>query len=198
MMTYNTKRKAEFIEAQKKMEADSLDAARLAYMTGKATQEQIELVEEAIEREHAAGHSTGSSIFTKMPTAISKPSQTAAAATQKVTEAASWPSTTEPAESTEDEKKTGLWAWMTSSLKKEEEGEEVGSSQRRLGWDSLSEEDEAAGVRESDLVRAVEGKAHAAFEREKENQREGGPLDRVGLEGKFEDEQKTKKKGWLW
>ena len=109
MMTYNTKRKAEFIEAQKKMETDSLDAARLAYMTGKATQEQIELVEEAIEREQAAGQSAGSSIFTKMPTVISKPNQTAAA-TQKVTEAASWPSKTEPTESTEDEKKTGLWA----------------------------------------------------------------------------------------
>ncbi|CCC09711.1 unnamed protein product [Sordaria macrospora k-hell] len=46
MIMYNKKRKAEFIEAQKKMEADSLEAARLAYITGKATEEQTALVEE--------------------------------------------------------------------------------------------------------------------------------------------------------
>jgi hypothetical protein len=95
------------------------------------------------------------------------------------------------------------------------------STQRRLGWESLSEEDDGTGVRDSDLVRAVEEKqaylrarAHAALEREKANQREGGPLDRVGVqagaegvkpvvageEKKVVEEgtEKGKKKGWLW
>lgn len=227
MITYNSKRKAEFIEAQKKMEADSLEAARLAYMTGKATQEQISLVEEAMERERATGQAAGGSFFSKMPNALSKPNSsgfetsTSQGATQKVSEAVSWPSTSTPAEKVEQETKQaetkkggGLWAWMTSSLKKEEEGDDIGSSQKRLGWDSLSEEDDATGVRDSDLVRAVEErikekesriatKAHEAFEKEKENQRKGGPLDRVGLEegeagGKKEEAERKNKKGWFW
>ncbi|KAM7190244.1 Cytochrome oxidase c assembly domain containing protein [Rhypophila sp. PSN 637] len=233
MITYNSKRKAEFIEAQKKLEADSLEAARLAYLSGKATEEQIALVEEAMERENYAPG--GSGIFTKMPNVLSKPNSSgfeSAVATQhqqKVSEVVEWPKEDSSATTRETAKSAvaaaeekaeaagkGLWAWMTASLKKEEEGDDVGSPQRRLGWESLSEEDDGAGVRDSDLVRAVEGygaekkqslatKAHVAFEKEKENQRKGGPLDHVGLkeegggEKTVEDAEKTKKKGgWLW
>jgi hypothetical protein len=202
MMSYNRKRKAEFIEAQKRMEQDSLEAARLAYMTGKATEEQIALVEEAIEREAASGASS-SGVFTKLPSVLGTP-KPIDSGVERVTEAVKWPASTQAAAAedaaAEGEKKTGLWAWMTSSLKKEEEGDDVMSSQRRLGYESLSEEDDGTGVRDSDLVRAFESKqasirekAHEAFEKEKENQRTGGPLDRVGLE-----EEKPKKKGWLW
>ncbi|KAK4212456.1 cytochrome oxidase c assembly-domain-containing protein [Rhypophila decipiens] len=224
MITYNSKRKAEFVEAQKKLEADSLEAARLAYMSGKATEEQTALVEEAMERDNYAPG--GSGIFTKMPNVLSKPNSSgfeSAVATQHQ----EWPKDNSSATTTRETAKSGvaaaeekaeaagkgLWGWMTASLKKEEEGEDVGSTQRRLGWESLSEEDDGAGVRDSDLVRAVEGygaekkqslatKAHAAFEKEKENQRKGGPLDHVGLkkeEGGDENAEKTKKKGgWLW
>ncbi|KAM7186803.1 Cytochrome oxidase c assembly domain containing protein [Naviculisporaceae sp. PSN 640] len=226
MMTYNSKRKAEFIEAQKKLEADSLEAARLAYMTGKATEEQIALVEEAMERERAAGNfaPAGSGIFTKLPNPISKPNSSGfeSAVEQqkhhKVSDVVEWPkdketdkSTVAAVEKKAEEAGKGLWAWMTASLKKEEEGDDVGSAQRRLGWESLSEEDDAAGVRDSDLVRAVAGheaekqslasKAHAALEKEKENQRKGGPLDQVGLTDKKtteEGEKASKKSGWLW
>lgn len=47
MLQYNRARRAEWIEAQKKLEADSLAAARIAYLKGDATEEQILLVEEA-------------------------------------------------------------------------------------------------------------------------------------------------------
>jgi hypothetical protein len=193
MISYNRKRKAEFIEAQKRLESDSLGAARLAYMTGKATEEQILLVEEAMERDSDSNSTTG--VFTKLPSALGAP-QTIDSGVERVTEAAG--KKVQAEEGAQEEGKKGLWAWMTGSLKKEEEGDEVMSGQRRLGYESLSEEDDGTGVRDSDMVRAVEHKqamlkekAHAAFEKERQNQRTGGVLDRVGLE-----EEKPKKKGW--
>ncbi|KAK0615613.1 cytochrome oxidase c assembly-domain-containing protein [Bombardia bombarda] len=192
MIMYNNKRKAEFIEAQKRMEADSLEAARLAYMTGKATPDQITLVEEVMERERAAGRSgSTSSVFSKVPSILGTPTPT------------------DPAHKAAAS--GGLWAWMTSSLKKEEEGDLIGSSQKRLGYESLSEEDDSAGgIRDSDIVRAVEdkqayvrAKAHAAFEQEKDNQRQGGPLDQVGLDAEEKKPASAaaaepKRKGWFW
>ncbi|GAO16644.1 hypothetical protein UVI_02012640 [Ustilaginoidea virens] len=47
MLQYNRARRAEWIEAQRKLEADSLAAARIAYLRGDATEEQVLLVEEA-------------------------------------------------------------------------------------------------------------------------------------------------------
>ena len=226
MIMYNKQRKAEFIEAQKKIEADSLEAARLAYITGKATDEQIDLVESVLARDRARAAAEGQaetpgSIFSKLPPLLSKPTPAGASSSsssssstpesdlsvsEKIAKVAAWPSQSEASSSTQTQftqststtttttqpegKKSndGLWSWMTSSLKKEEEGHDVGTSQRRLGWDSLSEEDEGAGVRDGDLVRSVEAKqawiqkkAHEAFEKEKENERKGGPLDQVGL-----------------
>ncbi|KAK6613721.1 hypothetical protein H4I96_00042 [Botrytis cinerea] len=84
--------------------------------------------------------------------------------------------------------------------KKEEEGDDVGTSERRLGYEALSEEDDTLGERESDVLRAIEekkmaiqNKAKSAFEAEKERQRNGGPLDRIGTDG---EEQKPKSGGW--
>jgi len=237
MIMYNKKRSAEWVEAQKKLEADSLEAARIAYMTGKATDEQIDLVEEQLERERVEGRKTSffsnvsvlgapepASPPSSQPTPISSSApQQQPPQTQNVTETVSWPAPAAPSSpsSSQEEAKTGLWSWLTSNLKREEEGEAPMSTQRRLGWESLSEEDDGTGVRDSDLVRAVEEKqaylrarAHAALEREKANQREGGPLDRVGVqagaegvkpvvageEKKVVEEgtEKGKKKGWLW
>ncbi|KAK3303167.1 cytochrome oxidase c assembly-domain-containing protein [Chaetomium strumarium] len=218
MIMYNKKRTAEWIEAQKKIEADSLEAARIAYMTGKATEEQIALVEDYLERERDASRKT--SFFSKLPGALEPASSAPASASasgqqqrpQSITETVSWPSNESASEpesqpSQDKENKGGLWAWLTSNLKREEEGDTVMSPQPRLGWESLSEEDDGKGVRDSDLVRAVGAKAQAAFEKEKENQRKGGPLDRVGVaddakgEAQTEagaGEQQGKKKGWLW
>lgn len=223
MMRYNKKRTGEWVEAQKKLEADSLEAARVAYMTGKATEEQVALVEEQLERERESGRK--STFFSNLsilgpPEPAGSAAKTAtsssaaagpeaAAARQSVTEAVSWPTNEKGEAGAAEPKKAGLWAWLTSNLKKEEQGDDAMSSQRRLGWESLSEEDDGMGVRDSDIVRAVEQKqayirekAHAAFEKEKQNQRQGGPLDRIGLEQKekpsAEQQEQPKKKGWWW
>ncbi|VBB79813.1 Putative protein of unknown function [Podospora comata] len=204
MMVLNRKRKAEWIETQKQLEADELAQARLAYMTGKADEDQIALVEEVMERERQQGIAGKTSFFEKIPSGFAPAERTHS---PSVTEVVSWPSSAAPVpeHQGEGEKKKGLWTWLTANLKKEEEGEEVMGKERRLGWESLNEEDDGMGVRDSDLVRASEGrgvarglkeKAREAFEKEKENERSGGALDRIGLEEKQEGEKK--KKGWFW
>jgi hypothetical protein len=90
--------------------------------------------------------------------------------------------------------KKGIWTaykeWLFSGLKKEEEGDDVGSSERRLGYEAMSEEDDSLGERESDIVRAIKD--------EKERQQTGGPLDRLGTEteGVEVDDEKPKSGGW--
>jgi hypothetical protein len=90
----------------------------------------------------------------------------------------------------EKKQKPGMFkrasAWLFSGLKEEEEGDDVGSSEARLGYEALSEEDDTLGERESDIVRAIEEKKMAFKERakqvfadEKERQDTGGPLDRL-------------------
>lgn len=196
---YNRKRKAEFLAAQEKMDADSLEAARLAYMRGDATEEQIALVEEA----NAAAEASGSHIF-KMPGALTSSSSEAAipspAAEAAIT--AEERPTTEAAK----QQKPGSWrSWIFANLKNEEEGEDVGTSEARLGYESLSEDDDNAIVRDSDVIRAIEDKqaylkekARAALDKEKENQRKGGPLDRVGIDAAPAAAEKPAKKWWIF
>lgn len=93
--------------------------------------------------------------------------------------------------------------WLFSGLKKEEEGEDVGSSERRLGYEALSEEDDSLGERESDIVRAIEDKkmqimvkTKQAFAEEKERQRTGGPLDRLGTQTEGNTVEPPKSGGW--
>lgn len=107
-------------------------------------------------------------------------------------------------------KKPGIFKkskeWLFSGLKKEEEGDDVGSSERRLGYEALSEEDDAMGERESDILRAIEErrlelkeKAKNAFEVEKERQRTGGMLDRLGTKNESlstSKEEEPKARGW--
>ncbi len=93
--------------------------------------------------------------------------------------------------------------WLFSGLKKEEEGENFGSSERRLGYEALSEEDDSLGERESDIIRAIEDKKMAivvktkqAFAEEKERQRTGGPLDRLGTQTEGNAVEPSKSGGW--
>lgn len=212
MMLHNRKRSAEWLEAQKKLEADSLDAARIAYMTGKATEEQIELVEEQLERERLSGEKK--SFFNALPSVLGAPSPAGAAAaasrstptpssppaqttpspplaaaggSSSVTETVSW-STADPSSSPE-QKSTSLWGWLTSNLKREEEGsagdDASPSRQRRLGLESLSEEDDGACVPDSAIVRAVEEKRARKLAEEM--------AAKAG-----EQKEVVKKKGWLW
>ncbi|KAL1897636.1 hypothetical protein Sste5346_003942 [Sporothrix stenoceras] len=199
MLRFNSRRKKEFMAAQQQMEADSLAAARLAFMRGDATPEQVLMVEAANAQavrdgllttdgktSGGASASGGEEAIFKVPSLLGAP-----APIKESTEKAE-------AAAASEKKSGGVRSWFSSTLSREEEGEAAGSSQRRLGYESLCEEDDATGVRESDVVRALEQKqkaaaaayqaisdrAQQALEKEKTNQREGGPLDRLGLDEK--------------
>lgn len=168
MLRYNRARRAEWVEAQKKLEVDELATARLAYLKGEATEEQILLVEEANQAAEASG--------TKLPPLLAAPSHRT-----------HFEEHLQPAlegNKTDEVKKEGkgIMGIFSGKLERGEEGEDIGSSQQRLGYESLSEEDDSTGMRESDLARSIENKARQAWETEKENQRRGGALDQMGLE----------------
>ncbi|TLD33641.1 hypothetical protein PspLS_00078 [Pyricularia sp. CBS 133598] len=152
MMVYNRKRKSEFIAAQKEMEESSLQAARLAYMRGDATAEQVALVEEA----KAKGIDT--SFFSNTSTTTAKPPAAVAA---------------QPETPSIDMNQTGWQAvkgFLFGGLKTQDDV--VAGKARTAGSEAAA----AAGG----IVKTVEGKAKAAFEKEKENQASGGMLDKIG------------------
>ncbi|KAF4983923.1 hypothetical protein FZEAL_800 [Fusarium zealandicum] len=174
MLRYNRARREEWVEAQKKIEFDELSTARLAYLKGEATEDQILLVEEANREAEARGE--------KLPPLLPAASHRThfEEHLQPAFEGKSTAATNDAAAAKSGGK--GVMGIFSSMLGREEQGDDVGSSQERLGYESLSEEDDAAGMRESDLVRSIESKARVAWEQEKENQRRGGTLDHLGLE----------------
>lgn len=171
MLRYNRKRKAEFLEAQRRMSADSLEAARLAYMRGDASDEQISLVEEANARAGGAGGDFKLPSILSAPKPIRRDEEASAQAEQA-------------AASSGEGKSSGLFGWFSSKKPAQD----------------------VAGA--SDAPRSLEDKqemlrkAREAFEREKETQRSGGPLDRLGIEESTTSQTHTKeaeqpkKKGW--
>ncbi|KAI3396252.1 hypothetical protein diail_12396, partial [Diaporthe ilicicola] len=172
MLRYNRKRKAEFLEAQQRMSADSLEAARLAYMRGDASDEQISLVEEANAR--AGGEF-------KLPSILSSPkpitrNEEVSAQTREASGAGDAASG--------ETKSSGLFGWFSS--KKSSQNATEGSEAPRTLEDK------------QDMLR----KAREAFEKEKETQRSGGPLDRLGIEAstaqqpQSKEAEQPKKKGW--
>ncbi|KAI0129714.1 hypothetical protein BJ170DRAFT_285210 [Xylariales sp. AK1849] len=195
MMIYNRKRRNEFFAVQKQLQADSLEAARLAYMSGTASEDQIVLVEEATARAKQAG--------VAMPGLLGAPQSAAPSGGYTLAsggERTVWPgeamqeSSLSGAAEIDVPKKTGLSAWLFGGLKQEDTA--AGASDSDL---SFSKEEVAASGRTNAALSALSEKkdgfkdqAKAAFEAERENQRRGGPLDQVGL-GSGET-----KKGWLW
>ncbi|KAK7424710.1 hypothetical protein QQX98_000288 [Neonectria punicea] len=180
MLRYNRARRAEWVEAQKKLEDNELASARLAYLKGEATDEQILLVEEA----NRDAEKTG----IKLPPLLAAPTtRTHFEEHVKPT----FESSASPAEP--NKKGKGVLGIFSGMLSREEQGEDVGTSQGRLGYESLSEEDDSTGVRDSDLVRSIETKTREAWDREKENQRRGGSLDHLGLEAA---DRASDKKAW--
>lgn len=175
MLRYNRKRKAEFVEAQQRMSADSLEAARLAYMRGDASDEQISLVEEANARAGGAGGDF------KLPSILSSPKplrrdEEVAGQSQQASGAGD--------AAAGETKSSGLFGWF-SSKKSTQDATGSGEVPRTL-------EDK------QDMLR----KAREAFEKEKETQRSGGPLDRLGIEestaqqAQTKESEQPKKKGW--
>ncbi|OHF00965.1 hypothetical protein CORC01_03793 [Colletotrichum orchidophilum] len=195
MVTYNKQRRTDFVEAQRKMEDDSLASARLAFINGTATDAQVTLVEEA----DALARETG----VKLPPLLSAPTVTTQAekffgtgqqktlASPGAATTPAFPTTSEASAAPAPQQKSSSWWPFGGSSSKSDAAE--------TSW---SEEDESSGVRATDLARAVEerkeflqDKAKAAFERERENQRRGGPLDQVGLPPQ-EEKKVAEKKGW--
>lgn len=168
MLRFNRQRKAEFSEAQNMMAADSLEAARLAYMRGDATDEQISQVEQANARAEGI----------KLPSILSAPKPLG----KKRDEEAAPESETAAAEAPS----SGKWSLFSFGSKKTEKGDD---EQQQQPPKTLEEK------------RAMLESARSAFEKEKENQRNGGPLDRIGTEDTAtppKDVEQPKKKGWLW
>lgn len=169
-MIYNRRKRAQYYQEQKALHTAAIHNARLAIEQGTASEEDIEFIRREDEE----------------TTRIEKINAEKAA-------------------------KKGIFAkskdWLFSGLKKEEEGENVGTSGERLGYESLCEEDDALGERESDIIRAIEGKKESvknkvkkAFAEEKERQRTGGPLDRIGTsatENAAPEDERPKSGGWM-
>lgn len=175
MLRYNRKRKAEFIEAQRKMSADSLEAARLAYMRGDASDEQISLVEEANARAGGAGGDFKLPSILSAPKPIRRDEEEGASARQGEQAAA---------EASGEGKSSGLFGWFSS---------------KKPAQDATGPSDAPRSLEDKqDMLR----KAREAFEKEKEAQRSGGPLDRLGIEEstaaqtQTKEAEQPKKKGW--
>ncbi|KAK8068966.1 hypothetical protein PG994_005582 [Apiospora phragmitis] len=202
MMFHNRKRRNEFFAMQQTLQSDSLEAARLAYMTGKASDEQIAMVEEATERAKEAGVPLPS-LLNPARTATTTTTEEAAAAapgafaTTSTADRTVWPgesmqgaSLSGAGEEPEKKKKGGFGSWLFSSLKKEDTAAGADSSS------SLNFKDEEAAA-SGRIMRAIDEQkdnVKAALDSERENQRKGGFLDQIGLA----PQEKPQKKGWLW
>lgn len=178
MLRHNRQRKLDFLEAQKRMAADSLEAARLAYMRGDATDEQIAMVDEA---------NTRVDDF-QMPSILSAPKPLANRPSEQSTPP---PAAAAAPDAQPQSTSSKLWGLFSSSKKAEEPNATDAAAAAPQPPRSLEEK------------RAMLESARAAFEKEKENQQRGGPLDRVGTEvpaaSAIQPENaQPKKKGWLW
>ncbi|KAI0509728.1 hypothetical protein F5B22DRAFT_648749 [Xylaria bambusicola] len=183
MMMLNRKRRTEFFALQKQLKEDSLEAARLAYMTGTATEEQIALVEDATAKANEAGIS--------LPSILSAPQSAAPAGGRDATPSATYTNSEENASG--EEKKGGIAGWLFGGLKKEDVRDDETLSTSDDRWRTTAA---AAG----DVGSALRDKAKAAFESERDTQRRGGPLDQIGLDttAATSSSGEGKKKGWLW
>ncbi|KAH8649015.1 hypothetical protein BX600DRAFT_474339 [Xylariales sp. PMI_506] len=152
MMIYNRKRRNEFFALQKQFESDSLEAARLAYMSGKATPEQATMVEDATERAKLAG--------VPLPN-ILNPQATVVEQTERVTLPDSLPSSVK---GVEEPVKKGLSSWLFGGLKKEDAA---------AGAHELS-------LEKSDTFRSLAEQSQAGAGVDKQIQPAGGSLDQIG------------------
>lgn len=152
MLRYNRARRAEWIEAQKKLEADALSAARIAYVKGSATDEQIALVEEASRTAEAQG--------VKLPPLLSPPEHRThfEEHVQSVFTGA--------AASDDAKGVLGLFAGLFGGADKKASG--AGAPPEPAAPESA--------------VQSVEARASDAWAAEKERQRRGGSLDQLGLD----------------
>ncbi|KAH0601436.1 hypothetical protein MHUMG1_00311 [Metarhizium humberi] len=168
MLQYNRARRAEWVEAQKKLEADSLAAARIAYLKGTATEEQILLVEEANREAKESG--------VKLPPLLA-PAEHRTHFEEHVKPKFSGDAV--------DEEKAGKGVLGVFS------GFFGGSTAAGETPSNAT----APLAAEGGVVQSIETKAKDAWEAEKQNQLKGGSLDQLGLDTGSSG-QKTGKRGW--
>ncbi|KAK1981836.1 cytochrome oxidase c assembly-domain-containing protein [Colletotrichum cereale] len=183
MVTYNKQRRTDFVEAQRRMEEDSLAAARIAFINGTATDAQVTLVEEA----NAHARETG----VRLPPLLSAPTVTTQA--EKIFGkggSQQQQQQQQPSSSTD----SSVFAAAAAASEAEQSAP---AAQKSSGWwpfaSSSAKPDSARGTVE-ERKELLQDKAKAAFERERENQRRGGALDQLGLPQ--EETKKAEKKGW--
>lgn len=160
MLRYNRARRNEWIEAQKKFEADELATARIAYLKGKATEEQIALVEEANREAEETG--------IKLPPLLSPP-----------------------------EHRTHFEEHVKPAFGSNPESQGIlGIVSGLFGGKASSSSDSSVASTTQEAVSSVQDQARDAWEHEKENQRQGGTLDQLGLATDGASQSGPKKKGW--
>ncbi|KAI5917812.1 hypothetical protein F4810DRAFT_632410 [Camillea tinctor] len=196
MIMINRKRRNEFFAMQKQMEEDSLESARLAYMTGTATEEQISLVEEATAKANQAGM--------QLPSLLSVPQAAAPAGGRKeagtATERSAWPgeamvetSMSATGEADPPQKREGLAGWLFGGLKKEESREDLDFAAEAAAASGQVSHAERTKIAD-EVQHPLKSQAKTVFEQERENQRKGGSLDQLGLDDKPKSAEG--KKGW--
>lgn len=179
MLRYNRARRAEWVEAQKKLEADELAAARVAYLKGTATEEQIILVEEASREAEAKG--------VKLPPLLAPPEH------RTHFEERVKPALEGGEGAAEKGQSKGILGFFSGLTGKKEEN--ATPSQASADASGVSGEVTSST---SGVVQAVGDKAKDAWEKEKENQRRGGNLDQLGLETGSQNQGSAKKGWWPW
>jgi hypothetical protein len=166
MMIHNRRKRAEFFTEQKALKASAIQTARLAIDHGVATEDQMAFIRR--EEEHDA--------------------ELAAAAAAKAA-------------------KRGIFRrskdWLFSGLKREEGADNLLPSERDIGYEQVNQGDHSVRERGSRVMQAIEEKESQisektknAFEKEKQRQRTGGPLDHLGTEERDLDEEKPNSGGW--
>jgi hypothetical protein len=163
MVQYNRARRAEWVEAQKRLEADELAMARLAYIKGEATEDQILLVEEANQAAEARGE--------KLPPLLAAPEHRTHFE-EHIKPTFQDKSGEESATKTSSGKGVlGIFSGVLGGGEKKEEVKEQAT-------EGLAE----AKTQLTKLAAGGKAKLEQAVQTERENQQNGGPLDRLGTQ----------------
>lgn len=171
MLRYNRARRAEWVEAQKKLESDELASARLAYLTGNATEEQVALVEAANREAEEKG--------IRLPPLIAPPEH-------RTHFEENIKPALQGAEANNEAAATGKGVFgVVSGL--------FGGSGSSKDTAAVSAS-ESAAQQAGSAAESVGSKAKSAWDRELENQRNGGSLDQIGLASAGAPA--STKKGW--
>ncbi|KAK2022335.1 hypothetical protein LX32DRAFT_573806 [Colletotrichum zoysiae] len=178
MVTYNKQRRTDFIEAQRRMEEDSLAAARLAFINGTATDAQVALVEDANARAREAG--------VRLPPLLSAPTVTTQA--EKIFGKGGGSQ-----QQQQQQRPLSPDSSPFAAASSEAEPSAPAAQKSSSWWLFGTKSDQATRGTVQESRELLQDKAKAAFERERENQRRGGALDQLGLP---QEEKKVEKKGW--